>query len=252
MDSSCEIPNSESRMHHVFQRFVECLNDSHEHDAFQTAMAEAVAAFELPCFAYLRMPRDGRSPAALISTYPVQWTSRYLREHYEKLDPVIRRAHRCTEPFEWGLGADDFSLTSGQREFFDDASTFGIRCGLTIPIKDNRGPVAAVTFASDIRRPEFRRSIELNQRALQLMAIILHAHVRRKLWRDPVVNGVRLSPREIECLNWAAAGKTAWEIGTILGISEHTAIFHLGNVRQKLGVEKLCQAVAFYVAAATQ
>jgi DNA-binding CsgD family transcriptional regulator len=239
-------------MHHVFQRFVEGLNDSQELDAFQRAMAEAAAAFELPCFAYLRMPRDGQSLAALMSTYPVQWTDHYLKEHYEKLDPVILQAHAHTEPFEWGLGADNFALTSGQKGFFDAAGEFGIRCGFTIPIQDRRGPIAAVTFASDIRRPEFQRSIKSNQRALQLMAISLHAHVRRKLWRDPVINGVRLSPREMECLRWAAAGKTAWAIGTILGISEHTATFHLANAREKLGVENLRQAVALYARAATQ
>jgi len=239
-------------MHHVFQRFVERLNDSWEPDSFQQAMAEAALAFELPCFAYLRMPRDERALAALISTYPVGWTDHYLKEHYEALDPVIRSAHARIEPFEWGLGADSFDLTSSQKTFFDEASEFGIRCGFTIPIQDNRGPVAAVTFASDVRRPAFEQSIRLNQRVLQLMAISLHAHARRKLWRDRLVNGVELKPRELECLQWATAGKTAWEMGQILSISERTANFHLGNVRAKLGVCTLRQAVVLFAAGQTQ
>jgi len=239
-------------MHHVFQRFVERLNDSTEPESFQKAMAEAALAFELPCFAYLRMPREQSAPAALISTYPAGWTEHYLKEHYEALDPVIQSAHAHTEPFEWGLGADMFELTSSQKTFFDQASAFGIRCGFTIPIQDNRGPIAAVTFASDIRRHNFERSVRLNRGVLQLMAISLHAHVRRKLWRDPILNGVELKPRELECLQWAAAGKTAWEIGQILGISERTTNFHLGNVRAKLGVCTLRQAVALFAAARTQ
>ena len=122
-------------MHHVFQRFVERLNDSREPDAFQKAMAEAASAFELPCFAYLRMPRDNRALAALISTYPVGWTDHYLDVHYERLDPVIRMAHQRTEPFEWGLGTDDFDLSKSQQTFFDEAAEFGIRCGFTIRSK---------------------------------------------------------------------------------------------------------------------
>lgn len=230
-------------MHHVFQRFVERLNDSREPDAFQKAMAEAAAAFELPCFAYLRMPRDNRALAALISTYPVGWTDRYLDIHYERLDPVIRMAHRRTEPFEWGLGADDFDLSKPQQQFFDEAAEFGIRCGFTIPIKDSRGPVAAVTFASDVRRPEFQRSIQANARVLQLMAISLHAHARRKLYPEVEIAGVHLTVRERECLLWASQGKSRWETGQILKVSAWTVKFHLDNAKTKLGVRTIAQAI---------
>lgn len=230
-------------MHHVFQRFVDRLADSSEADCVQKAMAEAAAAFDIPCFAYIRMPRDGSSLAALISTYPSKWTEHYLQHHYERLDPVIQQAHAFTEPFEWGLGADSFPLTEQQKNLFDEANKFGIRCGFTVPIKDNRGPVAAVTFASDVGRPEFRHSIEYNKRALQLMSISLHAHVRRRIWRDLSVNGVRLSRRELECLRFAAEGKSAWDTGVILGLSARTVKFHWDNAKEKLGVRTLRQAV---------
>jgi hypothetical protein len=165
-------------------------------------MADAALAFDLPCFAYLSMPRSGRSAAALISSYPVAWTQHYLQEHYERLDPVIELAQSQTEPFEWGLGARDFKISPAQTQLFDEAAEFGIRCGFTIPIQDGRGPIAAVTFAIDSPRPSFLQTIQTNRRVLQLMAISLHAHIRRKLWRDPVLNGIQLSPREFECLQW--------------------------------------------------
>lgn len=44
-----------------------------------------------------------------------------------------------------------------------------------------------------------------------------------------------LTPRELECLRWTAEGKTAWEVGQILGISAQTAARHLSNATQKLG-----------------
>ena len=230
-------------MHYVFQQFVDRLVDSSETDGVQKAMAEAAGAFDIPCFAYLRMPRDGSSLAALISTYPARWTEHYLQHHYERLDPVIQQAHSFTEPFEWGLGSDSFPLTKGQKVLFDEAGNFGIRCGFTVPIQDNHGPVAAVTFASDVGRPEFRRSIEYNKRALQLMSISLHAHVRRKIWPHPAINGVKLSRRELECLRFAAEGKSAWDTATILGLSARTVKFHWDNAKEKLGVRTLRQAV---------
>jgi DNA-binding CsgD family transcriptional regulator len=75
------------------------------------------------------------------------------------------------------------------------------------------------------------------------MAIYFHAHVRRKLLIDDLIKGVALSPRELQCLKWAAQGKSAWETGRILGISRHTVAFHLDNAKRKLGVRSTIQAV---------
>jgi DNA-binding CsgD family transcriptional regulator len=40
---------------------------------------------------------------------------------------------------------------------------------------------------------------------------------------------------------WINEGKTDWEIGVILGISEDTVAFHLKNVKGKLGVARRSQ-----------
>src|SRR5262249_36137748 len=52
-----------------------------------------------------------------------------------------------------------------------------------------------------------------------------------------------ITHREAECLQWTARGKTAWEVGQILDISERTARFHLRNAMQKLDASSKHQAV---------
>lgn len=52
-----------------------------------------------------------------------------------------------------------------------------------------------------------------------------------------------LTKREKDVLCWAAEGKTAWEIGAILSISERTVKFHLSNIYRKLGVHTRAQAL---------
>ncbi len=47
-----------------------------------------------------------------------------------------------------------------------------------------------------------------------------------------------LTARELDCLHWMAAGKTAWEIGRILSISEAGANYHISNLRSKFGVSR--------------
>lgn len=53
----------------------------------------------------------------------------------------------------------------------------------------------------------------------------------------------KLTPQEILCLRWCKEGKTNWEIGEILVISEKTVEFHLGNVMKKLGAGNRITAV---------
>ena len=51
-----------------------------------------------------------------------------------------------------------------------------------------------------------------------------------------------------EAAKWIAEGKTAWEAGVILGISERTVRFHLNAAREKLDCLTTTQAVAKAVA----
>lgn len=230
--------------HRAFQRFVDRLTESTEPDAVQQSMTDIAGALNLSCFAYLALPHKLGGPPKLISTYPASWTAHYFRRKYESVDPVLRRAVRDTQPFRWGLGFGPRAQSKCERELFEEAANFGIRCGFTFPIHDNKGAIAALTFASDDRPIDFERTIKKRVELLHLMAIILHAHARRRLTSDRVLDDLLLSPRQLECLEWSSRGKSAGDIGIILGISRRTAIFHLDNVRAKLGVRTICQAVA--------
>src|SRR5882757_999266 len=208
-------------MHRIFQNFIDCLSSASNSDALRDAMSQAAAGLDLSCFAYLSMPDKTGGQARLISNYPSAWTNYYLQRHYERFDPVIIQALGDPEPFEWGLGVGSLAPSKSQ-ELFEEAARFGIRYGFTIPIHSDSGPVAAVTFAADERRPQFERTISEHARVLQLMAMYFHAHAQRRIGSNQLIAGASLSPREAECLEWAAQGKSAWEIGTILGISRHT------------------------------
>ncbi|MDH2348154.1 helix-turn-helix transcriptional regulator [Bradyrhizobium sp. SSUT77] len=50
------------------------------------------------------------------------------------------------------------------------------------------------------------------------------------------VQEVVLSAREKQCLQWVEEGKSSWEIGVILKITENTINFHLKNAMRKLEV----------------
>jgi transcriptional regulator EpsA len=60
--------------------------------------------------------------------------------------------------------------------------------------------------------------------------------------RDPA--RFNITERERQVLRWMAAGKSNWEIGAILRISEFTAKNHVQSVLKKLSVSSRAQAVA--------
>lgn len=236
-------------MDRIFQTFIDSLHSNADVSALRIAMTEIAMALDLGTFAYLFAGSRYNAEVKLISNYPSAWTSHYLANGYEDIDPVIDRAVRTCEPFQWGCQRWSHDLYGPQFQLLEDAAHFGIRCGFTIPIHEPGSRIAAVTFAADDCHPKFTRCVEKHQSLLQLVAILFHSRARLALAPERSVSGILLSPREYECLEWAARGKSAWDIGCILNISRRTAAFHLDNAKSKLGVRTISQAVAMLASA---
>ena len=64
---------------------------------------------------------------------------------------------------------------------------------------------------------------------------------------DDISNPPHLSPREKECLEWAAQGLSDHDIGDMLAISPSTVTSYMKSVRGKFKVRTRIQAVALAV-----
>ena len=84
-------------------------------------------------------------------------------------------------------------------------------------------------------------------REFRILANYFHGHVLRMNGYDSN-REILISARELDCLKWTAAGKTASEASIILGISERTVRFHLNAAREKLDCVTTTQAVARAIA----
>jgi len=54
----------------------------------------------------------------------------------------------------------------------------------------------------------------------------------------------KISCRELEVMTWISAGKSTWEIATILRVSESTVKFHTDNLMKKLKAVNRAHAVS--------
>ncbi len=226
----------------AFQEFVDGVGTASDKAAFRAVAERATQRLGFRCFAYLAIADHGHT---LISTYPKEWTTRYVSERYDLIDPVIRRARRERELFRWS-GAQMTKGRGGQvKRFFGEAAEFGIEKGVTIPIPAGFDRFAAFTLASDKQVPDLHDKVAKARDILQLMALYFHAHVEAALklpvHLDP---SSPLSQREAECLSWTSRGRTMDQIGQILGIKTRTVAVHLDSARARLGAENVAHAVA--------
>jgi DNA-binding CsgD family transcriptional regulator len=114
---------------------------------------------------------------------------------------------------------------------------------LSIPLRPLVGETALLFVGTDMPLDDWQAQRTTILREFQVLANYFHQHILRIYGHDAESQMI-VSARELDCLKWVAAGKTAWEASVILGISERTVRFHLNAAREKLNCLTTTQAVA--------
>ncbi|UFW46463.1 MULTISPECIES: autoinducer binding domain-containing protein [Bradyrhizobium] len=228
----------------TFQEFIDAIQTAGDANAFERIATRLAEKLGFQRFAYLRL--SGNEPM-LISSYPKSWTSRYFHLGYQQLDPVVLRARIERDLFSWG-GEGRIAVGSrAQRQFFDEATTFGIRSGITVPIRGGFGRMAAFTLASGDREIDIDRLAGESRDIIHQAGLYFHVHVAARpdaAFATRQLSKGELTQRERQCLAWAAQGKTAADIAVLVAIAPRTVVFHLENARRKLGAASIAQCVA--------
>ncbi|WP_245322528.1 LuxR family transcriptional regulator [Mesorhizobium sp. WSM3882] len=201
--------------------------------------------FDCPWVSYGSLARDRkglkpvRGDPAVMLNYPDGWRERYFEMGYDRIDPIIKRSRRRIEAFPWSEVYNDESTTEDERRVLDEAATFGLRSGISVPLHGPDGSSAIVNFAQAWDGEFPNRTITY----LQFAALHFHLRVAEFAHSTGIENTSNLSPREKECILWTAKGKSSWEIGKILGISINTVNFHIKNVIKKMDANSRITAI---------
>ena len=213
---------------------------------------------------------------AVMNGYPIDWLVDYFSASYTAIDPIPRHCFAGADlhPIVW---TPAIYRSAPERAFAEDALGHGVGAGVTFPIRDRNGRWGGFSFSVDVSSRSAQSFVAHELGWARLLAVCVHdAYQRLALpyaapaelaaWNPaapaakPASDGTQppaageqlpaepLSPRELQCLAWCAAGKSTWEIGRILAISEWTVAFHLKNVRRKFGVSTREQVVARAIA----
>jgi len=187
-------------------------------------------------------PPKKLEPYIQIHNWPKGWYDRYTSHDYLHSDPVIRKLRSTLTPVVWSEAPYDPSVDKGAYLVMNEAREFKLRNGLSVPIYTLSGDQAGVSFGGE----HFELSEE-DKAALHLIAIYGHGRVsalRRPRGGDSGKKIARLSPREIEILQWVAAGRTSADIGDRLHIGYETVETYIKRACVKLDAASRTQAVA--------
>jgi len=196
-------------------------------------IVSAVLVIKRPSEASL-VSRIGNTPASFLEAS--------INEEDSKRDPVLQRMMSMSTPFAYD---QEMYVKAGAGDLWEAQAPYGYKAGISIALHMAAGKHFLLGVDRDQPLPAEDEVLTRTMADLQLLAVFAQETAVRVLVPSAqLLEAVpQLTPRETEILRWTREGKTAWEIGMILSISEHAVGFHLRNVMRKLGVNSKHSAV---------
>lgn len=185
-----------------------------------------------------RLPARTQKNFVILENTSEEWRKLYFSKGYMYQDPIVQATLRSTTGFSWDEVGSAEPLDAGARQLMGEAREFGLGDGFTVPLATLEEERGGLTFSGP--------RLEISPAQRGVLTLLASYVVGQTLLIDggPPGRRIGLTPRERESLQWAAEGKTDWEIGELMGISQHGADFHLRSARVKLGCVTRTQAVA--------
>jgi LuxR family transcriptional activator of bioluminescence operon len=229
----------------VFLQLVQNLELLKSADQLKTACEEFCQLLDVPFYLMGIVSQDSLYAPKMnvLSNYPAEWMDIYFKQEKHKNDPVVAYMMNKHAPVQWSqlIKLGKFNDANSQA-LMEEAKTYGLKNGLSIPIRSTSGEFAVFSLAIDDDTEV--GSDKLNQVLPFAHTFGVNLFERQLALMTSQTCKSNLTNREKECLFWACEGKTAWEICQIINITERTVLFHLNNVTKKLGATNRQHAVS--------
>jgi DNA-binding CsgD family transcriptional regulator len=192
--------------------------------------------------AMVAVDRPGLAPEfASVHNTPMAFEQSAHDRELARRDPVMQHIRRNTMPIIW---TQKTYLDAGAIDIWDVQAQFGYRNGVAMALHLPEGRHFTIGVERDQALPA--NAAELTRMVADLQLFAVHAQdtaLRILVSESAQPECPALTPRELEVLRWTMDGKTAKAIGSLLNVTERTAVAHLQNAMLKLNVNSKHQAV---------
>jgi DNA-binding CsgD family transcriptional regulator len=182
----------------------------------------------------------------ILETYSDAWRRHVITNKLETVDPMRTLTDTALQPVDWaGLARN----RPKSRKFFRDFAEFQLgRQALTGVFRGPAGDRSVLTLTSDVTDRRWASYQPELTEAIAAIHPLLHRSVLKAKFNFEGSQPVRLTPREKECLGWAAHGHTSKAIGESLGLTAATVNFFIDAAVGKLAAANRAHAAAKAVA----
>jgi DNA-binding CsgD family transcriptional regulator len=175
----------------------------------------------------------------ITSGYPLEYQKIYADRGFLRKDPTVVHCLASSEPLIWH---ENF-YTEKSHEILEESRRFGLGYGISIPVRESSRITSMLSLARD-RPIESKHEQDLVLSTANVLAHCVHVASAKIIIPSMIQDRRRIfTPRELECLKWAAHGKSNSVIAEILNVAEPTVAFHIKNILKKLEVATRLQAV---------
>jgi len=220
-------------------------------DAY-SRLTELAGAFDFKYFLVGLIPQIGSKTLAsdiYISNLPMHVYDDFIAMDLVAEFSAIQEMHRSTAPFVW---QPDGNIYHNSIPPFGEPTIAGKPGEVDKLLSEELNITYGHCHSAATRghRQGFQLFLSTSQQPTSINAELhlgsqrLFAEIETLASERGRETQVELYTRELECLTWAAAGKTSSEIGTIVGLSEHTVNHYLNACCKKLDCVNRTQAVA--------
>jgi len=185
----------------------------------------------------------GDSEFDTVDNTPASYSEFFQDRSTWRRDPVMQHCKHHSVPIIWNQAT---YVASDRIDMWEEQAQFGYQAGIALALHMPEGRHFFLGVDRDQSLPKDATTLTRMVADLQLFAV----HAQEAAWRVVMPKGLdvssvtaHLTPRELEALRWTMDGKTAWEVGAILSISERTAVLHISNAMRKLDCATKHQAV---------
>lgn len=170
--------------------------------------------------------------------FPSELIAYWFEQNQIMLDPIVRYALSARNAFTWKSAYE--SAGRPGRKVLDRGREYGLSSGIAIPIPIPSLPTGLITMSHN--KPADLPEEEVG--ALEIISVHAYTALIEIVGTVPSPRSYNLTARETEIMHYVAVGKSNWETGKILGISEDGVKKHMSNIARKVGAANRAHAVS--------
>lgn len=229
-------------MSELVQNFSRAVSAARDLETLRLVLAGAVQGL-----GFHHLILQGACGAAWLADMPSAWQA---ATSGVSGDAALAAASQCYAPFLWSDIPRLIACTQAQHGFLDAAALAGLGAAVTVPIHRARGADDAGSYSVFAGACSFlmKKSAALPLASLAAAHYVgaLAFDAAEKMRRPQTAAekvGPYLTPRQRDCVALVAQGKSDWEIGQMLGISDSTVHKHIEDAKRRFGVSTRIQLV---------